>query len=570
MQARSRGGNLQQSPLFLAMPTRASTDNRHSSLRPALWGLVLSSSFAIACTRHAGSMRSPFLAADTAAVRPSGTFTILHTNDMHGDMKEFVVDTGGATAQTGDRGRAYQQYPRRGVIGGFARLATAVEGARRSHPAGSVLLVDAGDTFGDGLLANLTRGAATIRLMDALGYTFMALGNHDYEYGAERTRELQGMARFPMRAANAIVRATDAPFLGDPTLVVLAGGVRIGLLALTYQNTDQTGNKEHTRGLSFMSGIQTARAYVPALRKRADVVVVVSHQGTSVDSVLAVQVPGIDIIVGGHSHDRITPPRRVADTWLVQALSDASALGELTVTVTDGHVTKLQGMVRELYADRYEPDPRFANMLDSMRAPFRDTLEAVVATAAARIGRHYKSESPVDVLAAGVLRQYAHADVAFLPGLGFGVTLQPGPITREMLVGLFPHPTAVIRERLTGRQMLQVLEQSASNLRPASDLDRVGGLIQTAGLRWTIDLRKPAGHRITEVSVGDHALDENHRYAVVTTGGLLQGTHRQSAFAEGGDMVRDERTFAVVLEEGLRSMRNIFAPVGGAITLIQE
>ncbi len=275
--------------------------------------------------------------------------------------------------------------------------------------------------------------------MDALGYQFMALGNHDYEYTAANTQRLQGLVRFPMRGANAIVRATGQPFLGDPTLIVTVGGVRVGLLALTYHNTDQTTSKENTKDLEFHSGIDVAGAYIPELRRRADVVVVVSHQGRVVDSLLGVRVPGIDIIVGGHSHDRIQPPRRVGGAWMVQALSDASALGELTVTVTDGHVARVDEVVHELYADQYQADTRFAAMIDSMRAPYRDTLETVIATAADRIGRHYKSESPVDVLAARLLRDYGRADAAFLPGSGFGVTIQPGPITREMVVGLFPH-----------------------------------------------------------------------------------------------------------------------------------
>lgn len=504
-----------------------------------------------------------------ASAKHSGTFTILHTNDIHGDLSEFSVDTGDATAQTGDPGRSYQEYPRHGIIGGFARLANAVERARARHAAGSVLLVDAGDTFGDGLLANLTRGAATIRLMDALGYTFMALGNHDYEYSAERTIELQRMARFPMRAANAVVNATGFPFLGDPTLVVTAGGVRVGLLALTYHNTDQTGNKDNTRDLSFTSGINAARAYVPGLRKRADVVVVVSHQGTVVDSLLGLRVPGIDIIVGGHSHDRIMPARRVGGAWMVQALSDASALGELTVTVTAGRVTSVNGVVNELYADQYSLDRRYAAALDSIRAPFTDTLQAVVATAAEQIGRQYKSESPVDVLAAEVLREYGHADAAFLPGLGFGVTLQPGPVTREMLVRLFPHPTTVVHERLTGGQILSILEQSAANLKPADDLDRVGGLIQTAGLQWTVNLTRPVGQRISDVRVGGVPIDPNARYSVMTNGGLLQGTHRQSTFARGSDIVRDQRSFGTVFEDGIRARGIIRAPIAGTITLIK-
>ncbi|MEO8624962.1 MAG: metallophosphoesterase, partial [bacterium] len=412
------------------------------SIVPATSVLGAIVALALGCS----SGQTPRMAGDVSAGRASGTFTILHTNDIHGDLQEFVVDTGDATAQTGDSGRPYQEYPRHGTIGGFARLATAVARARGNHPAGSVLLVDAGDTFGDGLLANLTRGAATVHMMNMLDYSFMALGNHDFEYTLARTRELQQLAHFPMRAANAIDTATRAPFLGDPSLVVTVGGVRVGLLAIGYHNTDQTGNKDNTRGLKFVNGVETARAAVPALRARADIIVVVSHQGTTVDSVLAARVPGIDIIIGGHSHDRIAPPRRVAGTWIVQALSDASALGELTVRVADGRVSGVTGSVKELYADEYAPDPLFTHVLDSLRAPFLDTMRAVIGVAAERLGRQYKSESPVDVLAAEILRREGNADVAFLPGLGFGVTIQPGPITREMLFGMFPHPTSVIHE----------------------------------------------------------------------------------------------------------------------------
>lgn len=524
--------------------------------------------FAVACT-IAGTGCAPRGASPTVGVGGgvSGRFTILHTNDIHGDLSEFVADTGDATSQTGDRGRSYQEYPRRGVIGGAARLATAIARSRQARAAGSVLLVDAGDTFGDGLLANLTRGAATIRVMNALGYTFMALGNHDYEYTTEGTRALQGIAQFPMRAANAIGKADGTPFLGDPTLVVTAGGVRVGLLALTYHNTDQTGNAANTRDLSFTSGIEAARRIVPILRTRADVIVVVSHQGTTVDSLLAAQVPGIDVIVGGHSHDRIAPPRHMGATWVVQALSDGSALGELTVTVREGRVVTAEGTVRELYADRYPPDRRMAAMLDSIRAPFRDTLQAVVAVAAERIGRQYKSESPVDVLAAELLRRHADADVAFLPGLGFGVTWQPGPITREMLLNVFPHPTTVVRERLTGAQIRAILEQSASNLRPDRDLDRVGGLIQSAGIQWTLDARQPAGQRARDIRVGGTPLVDSRPYRVVTNGGLLQGTHRQTTFASGIDIVRDGRSFIDVIETGLRALGTVRAPAMGAVTM---
>jgi 5'-nucleotidase/UDP-sugar diphosphatase len=117
--------------------------------------------------------------------------------------------------------------------------------------------------------------------------------------------------------------------------------------------------------------------------------------------------------------------------------------------------------------------------------------------------------------------------------------------------------------------MLAVLEQSATNLRPADDLDRVGGLVQTAGMRWTVDLTRPLGHRIRDVTVGGAPLHLSRSYRVMTNGGLLQGTHRYVWFAQGRDIERDELPFAVMLEQGLRAMGRVSAPAPGDITLIR-
>lgn len=526
-----------------------------------------------ACTTAGGSVEAT-PGADTGAsprgtAGASGTVTIVHTNDIHGHLTEFRVTRGNATAQTGDPGRSYQEYARAGVIGGFPRLATAVQEIRRRRGPANVLLVDAGDTFGDQLLSNVEQGVPAMRLLEALGYQFMALGNHDFEYSAEQTRRLQELVSFPMRGANVLVKATGEPFLGDPVAVIEAGGVRVGLLALAYHNTDETGNKEDTAELEFTSGIEAARRWVPALRERSDVVVVVSHQGTAVDSLLAERVPGIDLIVGGHSHDEMEPPRRMGGAWVVQALSDGSALGEVTVTVRDGRVTQVEGTVHQLFADRYAPDPRFAAMLDSLRAPHRARLEEVIATAATDVGRRYKSESPADALAGEMLREYASAEVALLPGLGFGTTLRPGPITREMLYALFPHPSVVVTVTMTGDQVLETLEQSATNLHPADDMDRVGGLLQTSGLRWTLDLRKPVGQRVSDVSVGGRPLDRARDYRVVTNAGILHGTHRYTAVARGRDIQRDPRSVTEVLEDAFRRRGTVGAPATDDVTLVK-
>lgn len=496
--------------------------------------------------------------------------TILHTNDGHGRYAGFAVSPGDATAQTGDPGRSPTGFARAGRVGGFAVLATAVEQIRRARGPDNVLLLNAGDTFSDDLLGNLTEGEAVMRLMRAVGFQFMALGNHDFDYGTARTRELERIGGFPLRGANVIDTETGAPFLGDPTRVVTVGDVRIGLLALGYHNTDQTGNKKNTASLRFTSGIEAAQEQVPRLRRAADVVVVVSHQGTAVDEVLAQQVPGIDVIIAGHSHDEISPPRRIGSTWLAQALSDTAALGELTLTVQDGRLTEVRGASHTLWHDQYPPDARIAGLVEALRASHRDRLDEVIAVAAERIGRQYKSESPFDVLVGEMLREETGAEVAFLPGVGYGVSLEAGPITREALYTLVPHPNEIVTLTLTGAQILSALEQSATNQRPENPLDRVGGLLQTAGMRWTVDLRRPPGTRIRNVRVGDRPLEPTRTYRAVTHSGMLQGLHRYRAFGEASEVRRLDRRLNEVVEARMRVSGTVRPPALGNITLIKD
>ncbi|MHB1124581.1 MAG: bifunctional metallophosphatase/5'-nucleotidase [Ramlibacter sp.] len=497
------------------------------------------------------------------------TITLAHVNDTHGRHLPFAVSPGNATAQTGDPGREAVSFPRAGRVGGFATLAGAVRALRQRVGADRLLLLHGGDAFGDDLLANLTRGEATIRLMNALGFQFMALGNHDFDYGAERTRALQDIARFPMRAAN-VTDAHGRSFLGEPAQVFQVGGIRVGVLALAYHNTAQTGSPDNVRGLSFGSGIEAARHWVPRLRAGADVVVVLSHQGSKVDRELARAVPGIDLIVGAHSHDATFPPQRVGTTWMAQALSDTAALGELTLTLgPDRRLRHVAGRMHTLWTDAFPSDPEVAVLIERLRAPHRAVLEAPLAMASERIGRRYRSESPFDALAGEILREHTGAEIAFLPGVGYGVSLEPGVVTREALAALLPHPSKVATVTLSGQQVLEVLEQSATNQKPDDPMDGVGGLVQTSGLRWTVDLTRPAGQRIRDVRVGDAPLAPGRAYRVVTHDGMLKGLHRYRSFAAGRDARVLDQSVAEVVEAALRRRGTVRAPQPGSIRLIK-
>lgn len=493
--------------------------------------------------------------------------TILHTNDMHGRHLPIRVEPGNATAQTGDPGRSKQSFDRAGKIGGFAHLASVVEAVRREKGANNVLLVDGGDTIGDDLLGNLTKGEAMIRLMNAVGYDLMALGNHDFDYRADRTAELQRIAQFPMRGAN-VLGPDGKPFGGEPYLIKTIGGVRLAILTLGYHNTAKTGSPKNVEGLTFGNGIEAARRMVPQLRQLAELVVVLSHQGSKVDRELAKQVGGIDLIIGAHSHDEIAPPEQVNGVWLAQAMSDGTMLGQLTLSVTGGRLVGVEGRMIELWNDRVRPDPAVERLIGELRAPHRGRLEEVIATASARIGRRYKSESPFDTLAGDIMRERTGADISFLPGVGYGVTIEPGPITREQLYALLPHPSKLVTMTLTGRQVMQILEQSATNQKAGDPLKGVGGLIQTSGLAYTVNLNRPEGQRVSGVLVGSEPIDLGRSYKIVTNAGMREGIHNYVTFADGRDMVEHPNSVTEIVEDGFRRRGSVSLPALGRVRLI--
>ena len=472
--------------------------------------------------------------------------TILQTCDFHGRHLPFTVVPEDATSQTGNPHQPHNRFPGEGRIGGFEALAAAVETFRKKRGEQNVLLLHAGDTFSDDLLGNLTQGEAVIRMMNAVAYDYMALGNHDFDYGIKQTRRLQQLATFPMRGANIVEEETRQTFLGEPFQTFQVDKVKVAVLALGYHNTHQTTAPKNIQGLRLTSGIEAARRYVPKLRKEADVVVILSHQGTAVDKLLAQQVDGIDLIVGGHSHDRLHPAININGTKIVQAMSDTAALGEVRISLVDEKITKIEDELHLLW-ERDFANHKMAKLIAKLRQPHREKLEEVIGTARTPIPRQYKHASPFDVLVADLLRQQTKADVALLPGVGYGVTLPPGKVTREDLYTLLPHPVKLATFRLKGRQIQNLLEQSATNLSAENPLDRVGGLIQTSGMTWTIDFTRPHGNQVRDVRINETSLKMNKSYQIVSHSGMLNGIHRYGELREAKDVhISDDKVVDIV------------------------
>jgi 5'-nucleotidase len=483
---------------------------------------------------------------------------ILHTNDIHGHL-------------TGWRGWEGDLKDRQ--IGGLDRLAGAISQVRKDHP-DDLLLLDAGDLLGDTMIADLTKGEALLAVLNRLNYDAMTIGNHEPDFGGAVLRKRAGEAKFPFVAAN-LEEPPDGKLLLKPYLIRTVGGVQVGVLGLAYPETARTTAAKNVEDLKFTEPVAAVKRYLPKMREDgAEIALVLSHLGLGGDKQLAESVPDLDVIVGGHSHNRMTEALRVGRTLIVQAGAHGSDLGRLDLTVRDGKITAHKRSLIPLDHEDVPSDPDAAKLVQELLKPHREALDEVIGkaegwlvraqTLAGQEVRKRDEESPVDSLFADILRQLTKADLAFLPGVGYGVAIPPGPITAAQLRQLVPHEGKVVTMRLSGSRVVEVLEQAVENSFTDDPAVKVGGMVQVSGFRFRYDPAMARDHRIQDVERTEGRWNPSGDYTVVTNSLLAQGGHNYKAFLHGEKREEQESQYEV-LKRWIRDNSPVTTPALGRI-----
>ena len=274
-------------------------------------------------------------------------------------------------------------------------------------------------------------------------------------------------------------------------------------------------------------------------------VIALTHLGLGADTHLARTVEGIDVIVGGHSHNRMTEALRVGNTLIVQAGAHGSDLGRLDLTIQGGKITAHARTLIPLDHARIPSDLSTARLIDKLLEPHRKALAERVGTAkgwlvraqtlAGQAARKRDQESPIDSLFADILRAETKAEVGLLPGVGYGVAIPPGPITAAQLRQMLPHEGKVVTLRLTGTQIREILEQSLENTYTDNPAKKVGGMIQVSGIRFRYDASRPRGSRVLQIERTEGRWNVKRTYKVVTNSMLAHGGHNYRTFLKGQD-----------------------------------
>ena len=421
---------------------------------------------------------------------------------------------------------------RYGRLGGYAHLATLVKRVRAER-AGRTLLLDGGDTIQGSATALWSRGEDMVRVSNLLGVDVLT-PHWEFTYGLERVRELfgdregRGLFQGDFIAHNVSQVGWGDPVFHPYTLREL-DGVKVGVIGQAFPYTPIAHPRRFVPDLTFGIREDDVQRLVNELRdtRRVDLVVVLSHNGITADLKLAARVSGIDVILGGHTHDALPAPIEVGRTLVINSGSHGKFLSRLDLDVRAHRVTGYRYRLLPVLARDVPEDPEMARLIAQVRAPHEAKLGEPLAVSDSLLWRRGNFNGTFDELILDALLKHADAEVAFSPGFRWGLTVVPGQtITLE---DVFSHTALTYANTwaraMTGAEIVRVMEDVADNLFHPDPYYRQGGdMVRVGGLTYAIEPSAPTGRRIRDVRLGGRALEPARQYKATGWASLGEAT----------------------------------------------
>ncbi len=448
---------------------------------------------------------------------------ILHINDFHGRLQPYIVKSISETIP----------------VSGGAYLSYLINEERAKNPDGTILLT-AGDMFQGTPISNIFKGEPVIKMMNYLKFDAMTIGNHEFDWGQEFLQTWIKNSNFPYLAANILKDGNYLPNV-KPYVILERKGIKIAIIGLTTPETAYIVKPDYVKDLTFIEPEKVLPNLIKEVRdKGAQLIVVLSHLGYDADKKLAENIQGIDVIVGGHSHTVVTKPTIVRGTLIVQAGYNGIYLGvlDLKVQPETGIIldfTKDNELKTVFAGSENKYDTEVANLIETYNSQLKEEFSKVVGETLVDLVRNYNEESNVGNVICDAMLEASKAQIAFQNSGGIRIDIPKGKITIEQVYSLLPFDNVLVEMDLTGKDILDLLEQSAT-------LEK--GILQVAGIRVKYDMKRPVRSRVIEVFVNGKPLDPNRVYRVVTNDFLAVGGDKFTAFTRGknityGDMLRD-------------------------------
>jgi 5'-nucleotidase len=476
------------------------------------------------------------LALSAGAARADFTLNILHINDLHSRIESINRFDSTCGAEDEAEGKCF---------GGVARVATKINELRSELDAAgaNVITLDAGDQFQGSLMYSTYKGEVEAEMMERIGFDAMAVGNHEFDDGPDGLADFLDKVSFPVISGNIDVSANNR-LAGriQPHVVLEVGGEKVALVSVLATDTVETSSPGDT--VVFTDEIEHLTAEVAQLEALGiNKIIALTHVGLPTDIAIAQAVPGIDVIVGGHSHTYLSAsdPKRggAYPTWvngpdetlvpIVQAYAYSKYVGHLEVEFDDaGKVVFASGDTIVLDAS-VEPDAQIVARVKELAGPIEELKTKVVASSSADIDGARETcraqECEMGNLVADAMLERVKGQgvsIAIQNGGGLRASIDAGDVTMGEVLTVLPFQNTLATFEMDGAGIVAALENGVSQIE-----DGAGRFPQVSGLKFAFDASADPGARVSDVMVAEGdgfvPIDEAKTYGVVTNNYVRNG-----------------------------------------------
>ena len=420
--------------------------------------------------------------------------------------------------------------------GGYAKVATVAK-IFKKQTKGNIrpLLIHAGDAYSPSLLSGLDKGKSTVDMLNAIGVDYMVLGNHEWDFGPEITRERVWQSNFTVLASN-VIDKEGLPVDGTVrTAMEGVGPFRVGIMGLVTPNTKDVSNPQTDQFLPIMD---TAKELAKELKVQgANLIVAIGHLDYVEDMEL-LQSGLVDVLLSGQDHYHIFFDNG-KDVWI-----DSGEDGE-KVGVLDVHMKSYikrgekrfswEADMRYVDTKNIKEDTAIAFKVKSYEDLLGKELDVKIGETFSELDSRKKTvrteEAAIGNLIIDAMREGVKAEIGLTNGGGIRAKkiYAPGTkITRRDILSELPFGNVVVKLELTGSQILEALENGVSEVERNS-----GRFPQVSGMSFTYNPKAKAGSRINSVKVGNSPLSKERTYTIATNDFLAKGGDGYSVFKKG-------------------------------------
>ena len=425
----------------------------------------------------------------------------------------------------------------------------------------NVLILDAGDRLHGQTATNLSKGGTMVEIMNEVGYNAMVSGNHDFNFGVDRLIELSGLMDFPLLAAN--IKDSDGNYLFERYRIFKMNGLTAGVFGIATPETAAKSDPRIVAGLNFENPVETARQMTETLQNAGcTVIIALVHLGdanstseTRRSDALAA-VPGIDLVIDGHSHTRLENGRVIGDTLVTQTGEHAQYIGIAEITLDKRKVAKTARLAAVPVPDSENSLPQDEAVVAKItegEAKVESVTSVVVGyTPVLLEGRREivrTRETNLANLICDSMLYATGADIAFLSGGNIRAGIEAGDITMGHVLTVLPFSNLLVTINMKGSDIREILEHGVS-----SYPEPAGRHIQVGGLYFEFDPSADPLHRVTNARLTNSGeLRPDEVYTAATIEFIAAGGDGYTMMEKGTNMVwyqGDAEAFVRYLETG--------------------